>query len=106
MTQPPFRSLGQSRGRSEPGPRFVNARHIRTSASFLDKPPTAPYISLGPWSVQSTALAGNLAMSPFEVFIMPSVETLNRFVARVEANAHIEAVEEFYAEDSWVREPN
>ncbi len=29
-----------------------------------------------------------------EVFIMASVETLNRFVARVEANAHIEAVEE------------
>ena len=39
-------------------------------------------------------------MSPFEVFIMPSVETLNRFVARVEAKAHIEAVEEFYAEHS------
>ena len=42
-------------------------------------------------------------MSPFEVFITPSVETLNRFVARVEAKAHVEAVEEFYAEHS-VRE--
>jgi SnoaL-like polyketide cyclase len=35
---------------------------------------------------------------------MPSIETLNRFVARVEANAHVEAVEEFYAENSSVRE--
>ena len=35
---------------------------------------------------------------------MPSVQTVNRFVARVEANAHIETVEEFYAEDSSVRE--
>jgi hypothetical protein len=43
-------------------------------------------------------------MSPFEVFIMSSMETLSRFVAPVEANAHIEAVEEFYAEDSSVRE--
>jgi hypothetical protein len=35
---------------------------------------------------------------------MPSVETVNRFVARVEANAHVEAVEEFYTENSSVRE--
>jgi hypothetical protein len=35
---------------------------------------------------------------------MPSTETLNRFVARVESNAHIEAVEEFYTENSSVRE--
>lgn len=35
---------------------------------------------------------------------MPSAETINRFVARVEANAHAEAVEEFYTENSSVRE--
>jgi hypothetical protein len=35
---------------------------------------------------------------------MPSAETLDRFVARVEANAHIEAVEEFYTENSSMRE--
>ena len=35
---------------------------------------------------------------------MPSAETLNRFVARVESNAHVEAVEEFYAENSSMRE--
>jgi SnoaL-like domain len=35
---------------------------------------------------------------------MPSTETLNRFVAQVEANNHVEAVEEFYTENSTVRE--
>ena len=35
---------------------------------------------------------------------MPSADTLNRFVARVEANAHVEAVEEFYTENSSMRE--
>jgi SnoaL-like domain len=35
---------------------------------------------------------------------MPSTDTLNRFVARVEANAHVAAVEEFYTENSSMRE--
>ena len=35
---------------------------------------------------------------------MPNAETLNRFVARVEANAHVEAVEEFYTENSSMPE--
>ncbi|WP_280151032.1 nuclear transport factor 2 family protein [Piscinibacter sp. XHJ-5] len=35
---------------------------------------------------------------------MPSPETLERFIARVEENAHAEAVEEFYAENSSMRE--
>ena len=35
---------------------------------------------------------------------MPSPETLQRFIARVEANAHVEAVEEFYTEGSTMRE--
>jgi len=35
---------------------------------------------------------------------MPSKETLEKFIARVEANAHVEAVEEFYAEDSTMQE--
>ena len=35
---------------------------------------------------------------------MPSTQTLERFVARVEANAHVEAVEEFYTENASVRE--
>lgn len=35
---------------------------------------------------------------------MPSAETLERFLARVEQNAHVEAVEEFYAPDSTMRE--
>ncbi|MFL9881211.1 nuclear transport factor 2 family protein [Herbaspirillum rhizosphaerae] len=35
---------------------------------------------------------------------MPSKDTLEKFIARVEANAHIEAVEEFYAEDSTMQE--
>jgi hypothetical protein len=35
---------------------------------------------------------------------MPSVQTLERFVARVEQNAHVEAVEEFYTENSSMQE--
>jgi hypothetical protein len=35
---------------------------------------------------------------------MPSAETVERFVARVEANRHIEAVQEFYTENSSMRE--
>jgi hypothetical protein len=35
---------------------------------------------------------------------MPSPETLERFIARVEANAHAEAIEEFYTVDSSMRE--
>lgn len=35
---------------------------------------------------------------------MPSTETLERFIARVEQNAHVEAVEEFYTADSTMRE--
>lgn len=35
---------------------------------------------------------------------MPSNETLDRFIARVEANAHAEAIEEFYCEDGAIRE--
>ncbi len=35
---------------------------------------------------------------------MPSRETLDRFIARVESNAHAEAIEEFYTEDASMRE--
>lgn len=35
---------------------------------------------------------------------MPSPETLERFIARVEANAHAEACEEFHTEDSTMAE--
>ena len=35
---------------------------------------------------------------------MPSAETLERFVARVEQNAHVQAVEEFYTENSSMQE--
>jgi len=35
---------------------------------------------------------------------MPSAATLERFVARVEANAHAEAIEEFYAEHATMQE--
>lgn len=35
---------------------------------------------------------------------MPTLETLERFIARVEQNAHAEAIEEFYAENSSMRE--
>ena len=35
---------------------------------------------------------------------MPSPETLQRFIARVESNAHVEAIHEFYAEDASMRE--
>ena len=35
---------------------------------------------------------------------MPSSDTLERFVARVEAGAHVEAIAEFYAENSRMRE--
>ena len=31
---------------------------------------------------------------------MPTSETLERFIARVEQNAHIEAIEEFYTADA------
>jgi hypothetical protein len=35
---------------------------------------------------------------------MPSPETLERFIARVEANAHAEALEEFYTADATMQE--
>jgi ketosteroid isomerase-like protein len=35
---------------------------------------------------------------------MPSPETIERFIARVEQNAHVEAVEEFYTEDASMQE--
>jgi ketosteroid isomerase-like protein len=35
---------------------------------------------------------------------MPTANTLERFIARVEANAHVEAVEEFYTEHSTMQE--
>ena len=35
---------------------------------------------------------------------MPSPDTLERFIARVEQNAHADAIEEFYAEDASMQE--
>jgi hypothetical protein len=35
---------------------------------------------------------------------MPSAHTLERFIARVEQNAHVEAIEEFYTEDASMQE--
>ncbi len=35
---------------------------------------------------------------------MPTAQVLQRFIARVEQNAHVEAVEEFYTEDASMRE--
>jgi ketosteroid isomerase-like protein len=35
---------------------------------------------------------------------MPTPETLNRFIARVEQNAHAEAIEEFYTADASMQE--
>ncbi|MBW8722045.1 MAG: nuclear transport factor 2 family protein, partial [Polaromonas sp.] len=35
---------------------------------------------------------------------MPSPETLERFIARVEENAHAEAIEEFYTENASMQE--
>ena len=35
---------------------------------------------------------------------MPSLETLERFIARVEQNAHVEAIQEFYTENASMRE--
>jgi ketosteroid isomerase-like protein len=37
---------------------------------------------------------------------MPSPETIERFVARVEENAHDKAIEEFYTVDASMRENN
>jgi len=35
---------------------------------------------------------------------VPTAETLERFIARVEENAHVEAIEEFYAKDASMQE--
>ena len=35
---------------------------------------------------------------------MPTAETLERFIARVEQNAHVEAVQEFYTVDASMQE--
>ena len=35
---------------------------------------------------------------------MPSPDTLERFIARVESNAHVEAIEEFYTENASMQE--
>lgn len=37
---------------------------------------------------------------------MPSSATLDRFIARVESNAHAEAIEEFYTETASMQENN
>ena len=37
---------------------------------------------------------------------MPSPETLARFIARVESNAHVQAIEEFYTEAASMQENN
>jgi hypothetical protein len=39
-----------------------------------------------------------------EVFTVPTTETLERFIRRVEENAHAEALEEFYTEDASMQE--
>jgi hypothetical protein len=35
---------------------------------------------------------------------MPSSDTLERFIARVESNAHVEAIQEFYTADASMQE--
>ena len=35
---------------------------------------------------------------------MPTAATLEAFIARVESNAHVEAIREFYTEDASMRE--
>lgn len=35
---------------------------------------------------------------------MPTTETIERFIARVEQNAHVEAIEEFYTENGYIQE--
>jgi len=35
---------------------------------------------------------------------MPSAQAVERFIARVESNAHAQAIEEFYTEDASMRE--
>src|SRR5947209_3952468 len=35
---------------------------------------------------------------------MPTAETLERFIGRVEQNAHVEAIDEFYTEDASMQE--
>ena len=35
---------------------------------------------------------------------MPTQDTLDRFIARVEQNAHVEAIEEFYTENASMQE--
>ena len=35
---------------------------------------------------------------------MPSTQTLERFIARVESNAHVQAIEEFYTEGASMQE--
>jgi hypothetical protein len=35
---------------------------------------------------------------------MPTTDTLERFIARVESNAHVEAIEEYYTEGASMRE--
>lgn len=35
---------------------------------------------------------------------MPSLETLERFIARVEQNAHVEAIQEYYTENASMQE--
>ncbi len=37
---------------------------------------------------------------------MPTRETLERFIARVESNAHVEAIREFYTEGASMQENN
>ena len=37
---------------------------------------------------------------------MPSPETIKRFIARVEQNAHVEAIREFYTEEASMQENN
>jgi ketosteroid isomerase-like protein len=53
-------------------------------------------------ALQSAIVSDELQSSSEKA--VPSPNTVERFVARVEENAHVEAVEEFYTENSSMRE--
>ena len=68
----------------------------------------------GTKSVQYRDVAGETAAGPavygHAICVascgMPTRETLDRFVARVEQSAHVEAIREFYAQDASMQENN
>jgi uncharacterized membrane protein YphA (DoxX/SURF4 family) len=74
---------------------LFDKRAIVRIARLSDKTLVAPYVTLMACAIGSAPRRTAASLPPnTESFIMPSAETVDRFVARVQANAHVVVMEE------------